>query len=271
MNYLTCIFHFIINYLYIIINILSLFITISFIFFYLDGYKLSIIYYIILMQKLSFYSLILLLIVTISQINLIHELGMIEPIYINEKESDGVNLHGYVNVTKDAAAELSKGMNAVGSNIGLGGTMIGVGTAIGIAITKSGMPPLQKASVILGGSVLGGIAHSAISKNSRNEALSSLTENQTNSVNEISKNVDKFLDDSSYAPLEGMLSDIQSASITCLGLMIILIIQLIFKLHTKDSITLKLSYFLGTNLNKKMENYINKIIILNKKMSTIYI
>jgi hypothetical protein len=37
--------------------------------------------------------------------------------YINDKDS--VNLHGHVNVTKDAAKSISIGMNTIGSNLGL--------------------------------------------------------------------------------------------------------------------------------------------------------
>jgi hypothetical protein len=55
-----------------------------------------------------------------------------------------VYLHGHVNVTKEAAQELSKGMSTIGSQLGLGGTMVGLATAVGKVIAKSGMPPLQK-------------------------------------------------------------------------------------------------------------------------------
>jgi hypothetical protein len=56
-----------------------------------------------------------------------------------------------------------------------------------------------------------------------------------------------------------------------LKLIILLIIQIIFKLYLRDNITLKFSSILGEQFNINLEYYINKIISLNKKMSTIYI
>ena len=91
-----------------------------------------------------------------------------------------------------------------------------------------------------------------------------------NPINNLS-NVNKFLDNSDSTPLEGMLSDIQLTSVTCLSLIFILCIQLIFKFYMKESITLNLSKYLGDNLNKSLETYINKIIYLNKKVSIFYV
>lgn len=187
-------------------------------------------------------------------------------LYIEDKQS--VNLHGHVNVTKDAAAEISKGISAVGSNIGLGGTIVGVASAVGKVIVKSGMPPMQKASVVLAGSMVGGITHSMISRHNKNEIIH---QNPSDHIGSICKNINKFLDNDSYTPLEGMLYDIQIMSITLLGLVGILIIQLIIRLHAKEEITLRLHKFIGLNLNKKLQYYTNKIIILNKRMSTIYV
>lgn len=62
-----------------------------------------------------------------------------------------------------------------------------------------------------------------------------------------------------------MLFDIQGLNATCLSLIIILIIQIIFKFYLKDSIKLNLFNILGINLNNNLEYYLNKIIILNKK------
>ncbi len=186
---------------------------------------------------------------------------------INDK--DGVNLHGHVNVTKEAAQELSKGMSTIGSQLGLGGTMVGVGTAVGKVIAKSGMPPLQKAGIVVGGAVLSGYAHSSISSINRNNIK---LENNESATNEnIGSNISKFIDDSSYSPLETLLSNLEGISITCLSLISILIIQIIFKLYLKDNIKLNFSNILGISNNSKLQYYVNKIISLNKKMSTIYI
>lgn len=58
---------------------------------------------------------------------------------------------------------------------------------------------------------------------------------------------------------------------TCLGVVYILIIQIIFKLYFKDNINLNLFRLLGNNFNAKLEYYFNKIIKLNKQLSIIWI
>ena len=78
-------------------------------------------------------------------------------------KDEGVNLHGHVNVTKEAATELSKGMSTIGSQWGLGATIVGVSTAVGKAVAKNGIPPIQKASLILASGVVVCMGHSVIS------------------------------------------------------------------------------------------------------------
>ena len=57
----------------------------------------------------------------------------------------------------------------------------------------------------------------------------------------------------------------------CLIFIILLFLQIVFKLHLKDSIKLKLSSVLGININNNLEYYINKIVTYNKKIINIYI
>ena len=54
-------------------------------------------------------------------------------------------------------------------------------------------------------------------------------------------------------------------------MLILLIIQIIFKFYINDNIKLNLSLIFGGKINNRLEFYINKIILLNKKMSTFYI
>jgi hypothetical protein len=54
-------------------------------------------------------------------------------------------------------------------------------------------------------------------------------------------------------------------------MLILLVIQILFKFHFKDNIKLNLTWFLSDRFNNNLEFYINKIITLNKKMSTFYI
>ena len=60
-------------------------------------------------------------------------------IYINDNKD--LNLHGHVTVDKEAGKAIGQGLNTIGSQIGLGATMVGVSAAVGKAIAKSGMPP----------------------------------------------------------------------------------------------------------------------------------
>jgi hypothetical protein len=189
------------------------------------------------------------------------------------KDEGGVNLHGHVNVTKEAATELSKGISSVGSQIGLGATMVGVSTAVGKAVAKSSMPPLQKAGFIVGSGLTAGLGHSMISTFNRSQVLSknisSVTSNSASSTIDTNSNISKFLNNSQSSPLEDLLFQFEAMDYVCLSIIYILIIQLVFKFYLKDKINLNLSKLLGDNINNKMEYYLNKIIKLNKQMSVV--
>lgn len=250
---------------------------VSFIIFYLDNFRLSSSYTIRDIQIFSFIGILFILIaITIC------DLSSYADTICCANDKGNIDLHGHVSLGKDAAAELAKGMHSIGSQLGLGATMVGVATAVGKGIAKSSMPPVQKAGVIIGGALTAGFGHSIIttinrhnitSKDSCNSAVNSLSSTTSNSdsVNNISSNINKFIDDSSLSSLQTLLSNIEGLAITCLSLIIILCIQIIFKFYLKDSVTLNLSGVLGVKINKKAEYYLNKIIKLNKKMSNIYI
>jgi Cytochrome b/b6/petB len=253
---------------YISYSLLSLSL-ISLTLFYLDNFKLCFIYYIKIFQIFSFFSLLLVLILTIY-----YSVNIVDIVqYIND--NNDINLHGHVNLNKEAGQAIGQGLSTIGSQIGLGATMVGVSTAVGKVITKSSMPPIQKAGVVIGGAVIAGFGHSIISAINRNSVSleNSVSLNNSNDVvNNINTSVNKLMDDSiNSSPLEILLFDINGISLTCLSLILILIIQLIFKFYLKDNVNLNFSKLLGKNLNDKLEYYINKIINLNKKMSSIYI
>lgn len=226
-------------------------------------------------QIFSFVGIIFILILFIC--NITDYINLIS--YINDKNYGGI--HGEYNITKEGAESIGKGMNTigqglntVGSQLGLGATMVGVSTAVGKGIAKSSMPPLQKAGVIIGGAIAAGFGHSIISAVNRNAVYLENVPNSSNvnSVsNNINSNISKFMDDSLWSPLETLLFDIHGLNVTCLSLTIILILQITFKFYLNDSIKLNLSNILSVNINNKLEYYINKIIRLNKKMSSIYI
>ena len=240
--------------------------TLSVVLLYLDDWKLSKNKIIKSLQILTFISIPLTILI-LSYYN-VSFLDVI--IYINDNKD--INLHGYVTVDKEAGKAIGQGLNTIGSQIGLGATMIGVSAAVSKAIAKSGMPPLQKVGLIVDASIIGGIGHSTISAANRDyvrmENVTSITQNPN-----ISFHINKLIDDNDYyvSPLQELLSNGEIMNYTCLGLVYILIIQLAFKLYFKENINLNLNKLLGDKTNTKLEYYLNKIIKLNLQMSVMWI
>jgi hypothetical protein len=259
---------FISSFVYFILS--SLF-TFSFVLFYLDDFKLSKNHFIKYIQIISFIGIPLYL-----TYSLYHVVSMIDIIsYVNDKDSNinpDIDFNATVSIGKDAAAELSKGMQTIGSQIGLGASIVGIG-AVGKGIAKSAMPPVQKAGVIVGSSLIAGLGHSIISNINRNKVLQgNISTKSTTSSDSANDVLNKLIDNTTpSSPLENLLFDIEALNYICISLVIILIIQILFKFYLKDSISLNLSKILGTNLNNKLEYYLNIILKLNKKMSFIYI
>jgi hypothetical protein len=177
-------------------------------------------------------------------------------------------LNTSVTIGKDAALELSKGISSVGSQAGLGASIVGVSTAIGKSITKSSIPPVQKAVIIGGGALMGGLIHSGISHVNRANALETISKNSSNDCSSSYTNtiVNKLIDDlsSNTSPLEGLLLSIQGINYICFTLVVILVIQLFIRLHIKESVNINI-------LGNKLNNYLNKLIVFNKKVNVIYI
>ncbi len=255
--------------------ILSSLFTFSVVLFYLDDFKLCKNNFTKYIQIISFIGRPLYLIYSLYNIY-----SMIEIInYIKDKDNNKINpdidFNATVSIGKDAALELAKGMQTIGSQIGLGASIVGVGTAVGKGIAKSAMPPLQKAGIIVGSSLVSGLAHSLISNANRNKVLQdNISTKGTNTTNSNSTNdlINKFIDNTTpSSPLENILFDIEALNYICLSLVIILTIQILFKFYLIDNIKLNISNILGININNKLQYYLNQIIKLNKKMSSIYI
>jgi len=193
------------------------------------------------------------------------------------KENNDINIHGHVSLDKEAGEAIAQGMNTIGSNIGLGATIAKIGTAVGKTIAKSSVPPIQKAGIIVGASMIAGLFHSKITTFNRNKVMYEYFKNKevstyNNSSNINNSTVSKFVDDSfTSSPLEDLLLNLEMTSYVCISMVILLAIQLFFKLHIKDNIQLNLSSIVGIKFNNTLQEYINKIITLNKKMSIFYI
>jgi hypothetical protein len=238
----------------------SLLIFFGLITFYLDDFKLSENKFIKCIEIFSFIGILLIfLVIVLYNIESAHIVSYIK--------DDSVNLHGHVNVTRDAATEISKGISSVGSQIGSSAAIVGIAGAVGKSIAKSSIPPVQKAAVVVGGGLLGGLIHSGVTHVNRANALENVARNSNitkGSDSNISTLVNKLVDDSSISPLEGLLFSIQGISAICFTLTIILVIQLFVRLHVKKDINIGI---LGVTLNK----YLNKLIVLNQKVSVVYI
>jgi hypothetical protein len=156
-----------------------------------------------------------------------------------------VNLHGHVSVNKEASKAIGQGLQTIGTQIGLGATMAGVAAAVAKAVTKTGMPPVQKAGIILGSSVVSGLAHSRISIMNRN--MINVTDFNSSSSTDASSNVSKLISDSISSPLQDLLMNFEMMSYVCLSLIYIIVIQLLCKLYFKDEINLKNFHMLNTN------------------------
>ena len=274
---LTVIAQIFINYNIIIINTLesiflsitSLLFILSLTLFYLDGFELSSVKFLKFLQIFTF-------ICTPFMIGLVM-CNHISIDFINSvKDGDNnVHLHGHVSVDKETGKAIGKGisqgLSTIGSQWGLGASMVGVSTVVGKAIAKSGMPPLQKAGLIVGASIAAGLGHSSISALNRNGVAAETTTTSSTSSTNIVSHINKLIDDSNVSPLQELLSNGETMTYVCLGVMYLLIIQLVFKLYFKDSINLNLSKILGNKTNNKLEFYLNKIIKLNKQMSVVWI
>lgn len=68
--------------------------------------------------------------------------------------------------------------------------------------------------------------------------------------------------------MQVLLFDIYSINATCLSLILILIIKIIFKFNFNKYVKVNFSSVLATKFNNSMEYYVNKIIVLNKKFQT---
>jgi hypothetical protein len=172
---------------------------------------------------------------------------------INNNLGTNVKLEGHVHMNDEKS----------GKSWALTGAMVGLGGVAGKAIAKAPMPPLAKAGVVVGAGVFAGIAHKVID-NSENVRLSSVSQTSNSTIS-------KFLGDSQVSALQDSLFLQEIFYLVGLYMVFLLVIQLIFKLHLKDSVNLNLSRFLGANFNNKVEYYLNKIIYLNKRMSIFWL
>jgi hypothetical protein len=196
----------------------------------------------------------------------------------NPKVSIGANIE----VGKEAAAEISRGISSVGSNIGLAATVGTVSAGVAKVIAKSSLPPVQKAGIVVAGSIIGGGIHigaSAINRlnnivvSSNSISTSDTTNNTTSddSTTNLGDGVNKLIGESN-SDLSNLILSINMITYSCLSLVGILLIIILIKFYLDENkVQLKLSGLIGTNLNNNLNYYLIKIIKLNKLTSSVYI
>ena len=62
----------------------------------------------------------------------------------DNKDDKDINLYGHVSISTEAAKELSKGLQTIGSNLGLGAIIAGVAAAVSKTLAKTPLPLIQK-------------------------------------------------------------------------------------------------------------------------------
>lgn len=141
-----------------------------------------------------------------------------------------LHAHGHVIIDKYTGRAIGHGLSTIGSQWGLGAIIVGVSTAVGKIIAKSGVPPVQKVGLIVAAGLISGVGHSWISAANRSAIIA---ENMTSSTlgKDVGSHINKFINDTSISPLQQFLSDGEIMNYVCLSIVYILIIQLVFKLY----------------------------------------
>ena len=245
--------------------------TLSLIFLYLDDFRLSDIRTIKYIQIFTFLFMPLYIIFYIYCIPYTFIWDIIHCV----KDSD-INLHGHVSLDKEAGKAIGQGISNIGTNIGLGATVAGVAGAVGKGISKSSIPPLQKAGVIVSSAVIGGGIHVLASTiNRSHNTTSDIKSNAIGSSNNYigpSNNASNFLDSlNNLSEFETLLYCINLFTDVALYLVLILCLQLFYKFFISDNPQLKfLDYIFPSTYNNKIKTLIHKIIKLNKDMSIMW-
>ena len=125
----------------------------------------------------------------------------------------------------------------IGRNVGIAGTVAGVSGAVGNAIAKSSLPPLQKAGIVVGAGIAGGAIHIGTSLMNRviNTPFSTTTPptiTPSTTIN-LPYGVNKFMADSAdpYSELMLLILCIDTLICVCLDWILILFMMILFKFY----------------------------------------
>lgn len=78
-------------------------------------------------------------------------------------KNPNIQLEGKIEVSKEAGAEIAKGISNLGSNLGKAAAIGAVAGAVAKVLVKSPLPPVQKAGLVMAGGTVGAGLHVGIS------------------------------------------------------------------------------------------------------------
>jgi hypothetical protein len=141
------------------------------------------------------------------------------------------------------------------------------------AVAKSPLPPVQKAGLVVAAGIIGAAVHtgaSAINAQTHSEHSINKSSVSTNQ-NVLPKDVNEFISSiNDHTPLEILLQSICILNSICIWLIIILSMQIFFKVYVSDKPELKIVDYLLPSYNENIKIYIYKLIKLNKNMNIFY-
>ena len=247
--------------------------------FYLDEFKLSkykLIKYsqIIIFTSFIYYVIYLIITIFLWNNNLLNDIIChVNPDDKNINENNKVTLQGKVVIDKYAGAEVAKVLSNVGSNVGLGACVGALAGGVAKTVSKSSIPPFQKAGLVVASGITGAVLHTGASAiNAQTHAASSINKySEDIGKNASSKDLNNFLDfGNDIAPIEIILQCINILSWVSIWLIIIISIQYFFKVYIADKPRLKILNSLSPYYGDKIKKYIYMLVVLNKKVSIVY-
>jgi len=188
-------------------------------------------------------------------------------------ENKDITLKGKIVLDKEAGAEVAKGLSTLGSNVGLGACVGGIAAGVSKAVAKSPLPPIQKAGLIIGAGIAGAVIHAGANAiNAQTHAERSNKSPNSTNQNILPKDSHEFISSlNDHTPLEILLQSIYILNSISIWLIIILLIQILFKLYISDKPKLKVIDYILPSYSENIKIYIYKLIKLNKNMNIFYI
>ena len=261
------------RFIYCSISFLSFIFFLNFTLFYLDDFKLSQNKYIRTSQIITPISLLLVMVILFYLNFLTLNVGPLlsagHYLAAENTTNNTVSIGGSVEMNR-YAAEL------IGRNIGIAGTVAGVSGAVGKAIYKSSLPPLQKAGIVVGAAIAGGAIHVVTSVINRVVNTPSYTATPPSTTPPTTSGLGDGVNvadsgDGGSSDLMLLLLSIDTLISVSLGLIFIFFIMILFKFYLNKYIMRLFKFYLNKykvklNLSSligdKMNNYLNNYLII---------